>query len=360
MQSNAYAIILAGGKGERFWPMSTAARPKQLLSIVGGEPLVATAVRRLNALIPADRVFVITRNEIVGAVRAAVPGLPAENVIGEPIGRDTAAAITLGAALVKARDPDASFCVLTADHVIGDAGLFNRTLGESFAVAASGFLVTIGMKPSCASTGFGYIEAGSSLAQPGETEFFKVKRFVEKPDSKTAERYVKSGSFYWNSGMFIWSVKTYEAALAAHCPALLDMMKEIEPAALGPGMAGAMASVYAGLEKISIDYALMEKADNIVMAKGVFEWDDVGSWTALENHIEKDSAGNAVLGQVESVDSSGNVVVADQGLVALCGVKDMVVVRTGNATLVCPKDRAQDVKRIVELIKTDERYRELL
>ncbi len=360
MQSNAYAIILAGGKGERFWPMSTAARPKQLLSIVGGEPLVAAAVRRLNALIPADRVFVITRDEIVGAVRAAVPDLPAKNIIGEPVGRDTAAAITLGAALVKARDPDASFCVLTADHVIGDASLFNRTLSESFVIAASGVLVTIGMKPSFASIGFGYIEAGNPIAHPGETEFFKAKRFVEKPDIETAKRYLKLGSFYWNSGMFIWSVKTYEAALAAHCPALLDMMKKIEPMAGGPGLAGVLASVYPGLEKISIDYALMEKAGNVVMAKGVFEWDDVGSWTALENHIEKDAAGNATLGQVESIDSSGNVVVAEQGLVALCGVKDLVVVRTENATLVCPKDRAQDVKRIVELLKADERHGKLL
>ncbi len=360
MQINVYAIILAGGKGERFWPMSTAARPKQILSLVGKEPLVAAATDRLRALMPPDRIFVITSADLVPAVRDVLPALPAGNIIGEPVGRDTAAAITLGAALVKARDPDASFCVLTADHVIGNARLFNSTFTDSFAMASSGVLVTIGMKPSFASTGFGYIQAGEALAHSGKTEFFKVKSFVEKPDLNTAERYVKSGSFYWNSGMFIWSVKTYEAALAAHCPALLKMLRKLESAAGGSELAAAMQAVYPGLEKISIDYALMEKADNIVMAKGVFAWDDVGSWTALENHLEKDADDNTVLGEVATIDSSGNVIIADQGLIALCGVNNMVVVRTGDATLVCPKDRAQDVKRIVELLKTNERRKKLI
>lgn len=360
MGRSRYAVILAGGKGERFWPMSTAVRPKQLLSLVGGRPLVAAAVERLDGLIPPERILVVTGAGLVESARAVLPCMPAENVIGEPVGRDTAAAVTLGAAMVKARDSDGAFCVLTADHVIGDTEIFIRTLSDAFDMAASDVLITIGIKPSFASTGFGYIEAGAPVERASKTKFFEVERFVEKPDAATAKRYVESGSYFWNSGMFIWSVKSYEAALAAHCPALSDMLNAVGPEVGGPRFAGITASVYAGLEKISVDYALMEKASNIVTAQGEFSWDDVGTWTALENHIERDGCGNVGLGAVEILDSSDNVVVSEQGLVALCGVRGLVVVRTADATLVCRKEKAQDVKRIVEILKRKDAHRQWL
>lgn len=355
MNANAYAVILAGGRGERFWPMSTHRRPKQLLALVGKRALLADAVFRMRPIIPEKRILVITSADLQDAVCRLLPGLPKENVIGEPCGRDTAAAITLAAALIKARNPQAVFCVLTADHVISDAVVFRRTLQEALArAAAADVLVTVGLKPLFPSTGFGYIEAGAPagrLAGAAHTTFYRVKRFVEKPNADIAARYVKTGRFYWNSGMFVWSLSTWERALRRHCPPLACLMDTLTPLAGRPGFNAQLKRAYAGLKKISVDYAVMEHADNIIMAEGVFPWDDVGSWSALEQHFPKDGQGNVVVGNAELLESSGNIVVADKGLVALVGVDNMVVVKAGDVTLVCRKDRSQDVKRVVENLR---------
>ncbi|MFH1968803.1 MAG: sugar phosphate nucleotidyltransferase [Verrucomicrobiota bacterium] len=358
MLTNNYAVILAGGRGERFWPMSTRRRPKQLLALVGRRALLADAVCRIRSIIPEKRILVITSVDLQDAVRHLLPGLPKANVIGEPCGRDTAAAITLAAALIKARNPNAMFCVLTADHVVGNAVVFRRTLKEAFArAAAADVLVTIGLKPTFPSTGFGYIEAGARLAGPGRrrhlahTVFYRVRRFVEKPTARIAERYVKTGRFYWNSGMFVWSLSAWERALRRHCPPLARLLDTLTPLAGRTGFHAKLKRAYVSLEKISVDYAVMEHADNIVMAAGVFPWDDVGSWSALEKHFPKDARGNVVVGNGELMESSGNIVVADSGLVALIGVDNMVVVKAGAVTLVCRKDRSQEVKRMVEKLR---------
>jgi len=352
MNTHAYAVILAGGRGERFWPMSTRRRPKQLLALVGQRALLAQAVHRLRSIIPAKRILVITSADLLKAVRCLLPGLPKANVIGEPCGRDTAAAITLAAALIKARNPNAVFCVLTADHVIGDAAVFRRTLQDAFArAAAADVLLTIGLKPTFPSTGFGYIEAGVRLAGPSKTAFYHVKRFVEKPNTRIADRYVKAGRFYWNSGMFVWSLSAWERALRRHRPSLGRLLNTLTALAGRTGFQAALKRAYAGLEKISVDYAIMEHADNIVMAEGLFAWDDVGSWSALEQHLPKDKRGNVVVGNGELMESSGNIVVADNGLMALIGVDNMVVVKAGAVTLVCRKDRSQEVKRMVAQLR---------
>ncbi|MFA5042455.1 MAG: sugar phosphate nucleotidyltransferase [Kiritimatiellia bacterium] len=352
MNTNTYAVILAGGRGERFWPMSTRRRPKQLLALVGRRALLAEAVHRIQPIIPQGRILVITSVDLQNAVRRLLPGLPKANVIGEPCGRDTAAAITLAAALIKARNPQAVFCVLTADQVIGNPSVFRRALKEALArAAAADVLLTIGLKPAFPSTGFGYIEAGARLAGPSRTAFYRVRRFVEKPNARMAERYVKTGRFYWNSGMFVWSLAAWERALRRHCPPLARLLDTLTPLAGRSGFQGALKQAYDGLEKISVDYAIMEHADNIVMAKGVFPWDDVGSWSALEQHFPKDGHGNVVVGSGELLESSGNIVVADNGLVALIGVDDLVVVKAGAVTLVCRKDRSQEVKRLVEKLR---------
>jgi mannose-1-phosphate guanylyltransferase len=358
MNTDAYAVILAGGRGERFWPMSTRRRPKQLLALVGRRSLLADAVGRIRAIIPEKRILVITGADLQDATRRLLPGLPKANVIGEPCGRDTAAAITLAAALIKARNPQAVFCVLTADHVIGNAAAFRRTLKDAFArAAAADILLTIGLKPAFPSTGFGYIEAGARLAGPSRTIFYRVRRFVEKPDERTAQRYIKTGRFYWNSGMFVWSLSAWESALRRHCPPLARLLDKLTPLAGRPGfqarcrLQAALKRAYAGLEKISVDYAVMEHAKNIVMAEGLFAWDDVGSWSALANHFPGDARGNVVVGNGELMESSGNIVVADNGLVALLGVDNLVVVKAGAVTLVCRKDRSQEVKRLVEKLR---------
>ena len=361
MSTPHYAVILAGGRGERFWPLSTSRHPKQLLSLVGDTPLLAQAVDRLEGLIEPDHVFVITNTDLVDASRRAAPSLPPGNVIGEPVGRDTAAAVALGAALVKARAPNGAFCILTADHIINDLPLYRDTLREGLALAhAQDVLLTIGIHPTKPATGYGYIESGEPVSHAGRIEFFRATRFVEKPDLATAEAYLSSGSYYWNAGMFMWSVASLEKAFGIHRPQLADLIATLVPAIQADALAPALEREYAALEKISIDYALMEKADNIVMAKGTFPWDDVGSWSALENHFDPDEDDNIRVGAAELLNSSGNIVISGNRLTALIGVSDLIVVQADGATLVCPKDKAQDVRKLVEQLRAAKQYDEIL
>jgi mannose-1-phosphate guanylyltransferase len=349
--STPYAVIMAGGKGERFWPMSTSRKPKQLLDLVGERPLIAQAVERMRDLIPAERVFVITNADLVEATCEVLPELPAENVIGEPMGRDTAAAVALGCALVEARDPDGVFAVMTADHVMGDLPIFNRTLSESLDLAArEDVLITMGIQPTHPDTGFGYIRVGEVLETPGDTRFYPVKRFEEKPTLPRAKEFVDSGTCYWNSGMFIWSVRSLRQALQQHCPALTRMMDVVGPHVGHASFDEVLRKEYENLSKISIDYALMEKAGNIRMARGEFQWDDVGSWPAIAHHFPKDDAGNTCIGQTELLASSGNVVYSKGRLTACLGVEDLIVVQADGVTLVCARDRAQDIKQLVKAL----------
>jgi mannose-1-phosphate guanylyltransferase len=352
---------MAGGKGERFWPLSTSKTPKQVLTLFGDKSLLAEAVDRISPVIPPERVFVITSADLAEITRNAAPRLPAGNVIGEPMGRDTAAAVACGLALVKGRAPDGAFAVLTADHIIRDDDIFRNTVEDSLRAALeSDILMTIGIQPSFASTGFGYIEAGEIYPHESETAFNKAVRFVEKPDEATAESYVASGNYFWNSGMFIWSVKSLETAFRAHRPALYELVQRLQDVQAGPAFEAALGEEYPNLDKISIDYALMEKADNIVMARGVFEWHDVGAWPAVADHFPVDDSGNVIRGQCENVDSSSNIVVSEGRLTALLGVQDLVVIQAEGATLICPRERAQDVKQIVALLKEKGGYDQLL
>ena len=271
MSETSYAVILAGGRGERFWPLSTASKPKQLLELVGGEPLLGQAVNRLEGLIPPGNIFIITNLDLVDACREAAPMVPDDQVIGEPVGRDTAPAVALGAALVQTRDPNAAFCVLTADHVIDDLDSFQNTLRQGLDLAAEHhMLITIGIQPTGPSTGFGYIEAGNPVAERAGISFTHARRFVEKPDFETATSYLAEGNFCWNSGMFIWTVKSLKEAFTQHCPELAEFTDTLTDAATKGDLHDAMAKVYPEVTRISIDYALMEKADNIAMARGNF------------------------------------------------------------------------------------------
>jgi len=357
----AYAVIMAGGKGERFWPLSTSKTPKQMLALVGGKPLLAMSVDRLAGLLPPERVLVVTSADLVEASREVCPELPPENIFGEPFGRDTAAACALGTVLVKARDPNGIVCVMTADHVIRDEERFRAVLRAGIGMAVpGGSIITIGIKPTFPSTGFGYIEAGEPVDGGGDVQFFNAKRFVEKPDRDTAETYLEAGNFCWNSGMFIWSVETFESELKQHRPVLFEMNERLQPTVGTKDFAPAVEREYGKLEKISVDFAVMEKASHIVMAEGEFGWDDVGSWPALEHHFEIDEDGNVLIGNCEDIDSSGNVVVSDERLTALIGVKDLVVVQAPGATLICHKDRAQDVKKLVRMLGESGKHHDLL
>ena len=356
-----YAVIMAGGKGERFWPLSTSKHPKQLLALVGDKPLIAQAVDRLEGLVPPENVFVVTNADLIDATREAAPLLPPDNIVGEPIGRDTAAAVACGGALVKARDPNGVFAVLTADQVMGDLDIFSATLRGGMELAEQNdILVTIGIKPTYPATGFGYIESGENYNTAENVEFRVANRFVEKPDEATASEYVSGGKFYWNSGMFIWSVASLENAFSAHCPEMKQLMDTLTTYAVDGKIVEGMDATYPNLGKISVDYALMEKASNIVMACGTFAWDDVGAWPALESHFAQDERGNTNIGQVQSLDADDNIILSDNHLTAVIGVKDLIVVQADGVTLVCPKDRAQDIKQMVVALRENGSYDELL
>jgi mannose-1-phosphate guanylyltransferase len=358
---NAYAIIMAGGKGERFWPLSTARRPKQLLSLVGERTLLGQAVDRLQGLFPPERILVLTSADLYEATLAAVPELPPGNVVAEPMPKDTAAAVVLGAALVKARDPEGVFCILTSDHVIGKLKNFRQTLEESLKLAAkSQVFVTIGIEPTFPSSGYGYLETGEIHSQPGAVTFFQTKRFVEKPSVARATEYLQTGRFYWNSGMFVMSVETLASALIQFRTQLIPILDLIPPVVGTPEFAPTLARIFQQLEKISIDYAIMEKAGNIIMARGAFTWDDVGSWTALENHFDADAEGNVIVGEAEHFDARSNIVYSKDHLTALVGVENLIVVQSDGVTLVCHRDRAQDVKQLLARIKANKTHAGLL
>ena len=361
--SHRYAVIMAGGKGERFWPQSRRARPKQLLPIVGETPMLAQTVERLQGLVAPEQVIVITNREQRAAAIAACPMLPPENIVAEPVGRDTAAAVGLAALLVGRRDPQAILAMLPADQVIHDTKAFRDVLYAAFdAAEAESWLVTIGIHPSEPATGYGYIQRGPLMARAQGRDVFQVKRFVEKPHLEKAREYLASGDYLWNAGMFVWSVATIRAALARHVPLLAGGLETIEQAvAGGRAMDDALAEHFPTLQKISVDYAVMEKADNVVTLAGTFDWDDVGAWPAIMRHLPGDESGNVVRGEGLVETGAGNLVVSTgDHLVALMGVDDLIVVHTPDATLVCPKSHAQQVKLLLQRLDAKPEWRKLL
>lgn len=362
--ANRYVVIMAGGRGERFWPESRLACPKQLLPIVGDKAMLAQTIDRLEGLVAAKDVFVITNAEQRAAVLEACPELDPAKVIGEPVGRDTAAAVGLATILVARENTDASFAMLPADAVIHDATGLRSTLETAFEAAESNpVLSTIGITAAFPATGYGYIQQGNALGQFAGREVFNVKRFVEKPDQETAQGYLDSGDYFWNAGMFVWSVTAITTELEKNTPALWTSLQAIDAGlAAGDAIDPLLAAHYPNLEKISVDYAIIEKADNVVMVESGFDWDDVGEWPAVERHYPADESGNVVRGIAELQGASNNIVFCrDEGhLVALLGVDDLIVVKTNDATLVCHKDKAQEIKSLVQAIGAKEALKHLI
>ncbi len=346
--SNRFIVIMAGGRGERFWPQSRLQRPKHLLPIVGDKPMLAQAVDRVTSVVPQENIFIITNAEQREAVLEVCPDVPAEQVVGEPMGRDTAAAVGLAGVLVQQKDPEGVFAILPADHVIEDKAGFAKTLELAFEAAEKGeFLVTIGIEPTEPATGYGYIQKGEKVC--GEHPVFKVQRFVEKPNLEKAKEYLASGQYAWNAGMFVWQANVVKNSLTKFVPGLAQSLEVIEnELSAGKELRAVLAEHYPNIEKISIDFALMEKADNVLTIPAGFDWDDVGEWPAVARHYDADDSGNVARGLAIMENSSGNIVYTeDDHLVALLGVDDLIVVRTADATLVCKKDQAQQIKGLV-------------
>lgn len=343
---NAYAVILAGGNGERLWPLSTPERPKQFVSLFGGKPLIRHAADRLKEVIPAERIFVLTANHLVKMTRKALPHIPKANIIGEPCRRDTAAAVAVACGLVKKHGGgDAVGCILTADQLMTPETEFRRALKDAVrAAAGSSSIVTMGIVPDRPATGYGYIECGDLVELKTKTRFRLTKRFVEKPNEKTARKYLRKGGFCWNSGMFIWRADSLAKAFSKAAP---DIGGLIDKVAQAKNVGVLLARAYPAVRAISFDYAVMEKIDDILVAESSFEWDDVGSWTSVANHFASDGNGNVCIGKTLLHEVSDSIVVGEDGhITALIGVEDIVVVNTEYATLVCPKNRVQDIKKL--------------
>lgn len=346
-QSQFFACIMAGGSGERFWPMSRAQTPKHLLKLLSDRTLVEETVRRIGAVVPPENIFVLTNEVQLPGTRAALAGLvPSGQIIAEPAKRDTAPAAALATALVRARGGEnATLALLPADAFIADAGGFGRQLaGALERAAAADAILTIAIEPDHPATGFGYLEMGAVRATGSAGVVREVKRFVEKPDAATAQRYVESGEYAWNAGMFFWRVGNFLSEADRHAPELARFVREF-PAG---DFSAYLAQRFPALPKISVDYAIMEKARAVETLLAQFDWDDVGLWTALPKHLHVDGDGNAARGSVFVAGAGNNIAVSNGRTIALCGVKDLVVVETADAVLVCHRDAVQDIKKIVQ------------
>jgi mannose-1-phosphate guanylyltransferase len=346
-----YALIMAGGGGTRLWPESRTDRPKQFINLLTNRSLLQIAFDRIAPLIPPERVLILTGQRYVDLVREQLPELPPANVIGEPSGRNTAPAIGLGAIHLRRRADDPLLVVLTADHIMHDEGAFRDGLAAALAACRPGRIVTLGIAPAAPTTGYGYIERGDRLGEADGHTVYRVDSFCEKPDLETAERMVASGRFYWNSGMFIWHASTVMAEMARQRPALHRALSEIAAGLGKPDQAERTERAWSAIEPISIDYGVMEGARDVAVLPIDPGWRDLGSWNAVYQEAlrrqDEGGAGNVVeRADHVAVDTEGCLIRSDK-LVATVGLRDLLIIETGDALLICPRDRAQEVKTIV-------------
>jgi len=351
---STYAVIMAGGIGTRFWPESRQAHPKQFLNVFGDATLIQNTVARLQGLVPPERCLVVTHERYVEKTKKQLPALPAENILAEPISRNTAPCIAYAAMKLQARDPDATMVVLPADHVIEDVARFHEVLEAAIDKAqAPGALVTIGINPTHPATGYGYLQfdgPDAATAPDAVPQAYPVRTFAEKPDLATAERFLDSGDFLWNSGMFIWRADTILDQMETHLPAAYEAFVPVREVVDSDAESSVLTEAFQNSPRISIDYGVMEQADEVYVVPGSFGWSDVGDWRAVYDLSEKDEHGNAIQGNVLMHDASRCLVHGDDRLVVLVGVHDMVVVDTDDAVLVCNRESAQQVKNVVEYL----------
>jgi mannose-1-phosphate guanylyltransferase len=349
------ALIMAGGSGTRLWPLSRELRPKQTLKLVGKRSLFQHSVDRLQPLFALENIWVVTRQDHTGMLQEQIPELPKENYIIEPEGRGTAPAIGLAAIYLYRRDPEAIMAVLTADHYIADVEKFRRALAAAEKAARQGYLVTMGIHPTAPSTAFGYIEQGQRIDPIDGFEFFQVRQFTEKPARETAARMVSSGIYAWNSGMFIWQVKRILEELYRQMPEFYEQLMEVDQAIATQSYEEVIGRVWPKVARQTIDYGVMEGAERVVVIPVEMGWTDVGSWSSLFGLLPEDEEGNIIEGPFEGIDVQNNLVIGDKRLIAAIGVKDLVIVDTEDALLVCSRGQEQQVKEMVERLRKNGR-----
>jgi mannose-1-phosphate guanylyltransferase len=343
-----YAVVMAGGSGTRFWPLSRKQRPKQTLPILGSTTMVRQTVERLFPLFDPRQVFVVTAHEHSDLIRRDLDLIPSENIIDEPTGRDTAPAIGLAATFLDWRDPEAAFAVFPADHFIDDPLRFQKTLVKGREAARSGALVTFGIKARSPATCYGYLQRGER-----QGDVVRVRKFCEKPKLEVAREFLKSGDYFWNGGIFVWETRAILDAITRFLPDLAGSLGEIRGALGTSRLPSVLSREYGKIKRVSIDYGVMEKAEQVLMVEADFEWDDVGSWSAAADRRPRDAAGNSVDGKVLILESKDSLVLSSDPdhLVGVLGLEGYVVVHTPDATLVCPKNRSEDLKRLVDEIR---------
>lgn len=352
-----HAVVMAGGSGTRFWPASRSMTPKQLLDLAGDQSMIQSTVSRLGSLIPPERVLIVTNQRLVGAIQEQLPQLPAASVIGEPCKRDTAPCVGLAAAWVAKEDPDAIMIVMPADHVITPDSDFQAALEYAAGLVREkpSRLVTFGIKPTYPAESFGYIERDDTVAAPAGSAItpptFRVKQFREKPKADVAKQYMDSGQFYWNSGIFVWSAQTILTALEKHESEMHGHLMAIADEIGGADFDAVLEREFTAIKGTSIDYAVMERADEVVVIEAPYQWDDVGSWQALSRLRGTDDDGNTLVGKTLCINTEGTIVRGDDDhLIATLGLKDCIVVRTPDATLVANKHDEESIRQIVKML----------
>ena len=346
-----YCIIMAGGRGERFWPLNAHNMPKPFLKILGTKTMIQLTVDRVARIIPPEHIYIVLGKSHVDIAREQLPDLPPGNFLVEPEGRDTAPCIGFAAISLLEIDPQAVMVVLPADHFIPDMENFAKTVLYGVDIASKGeFLVTIGIKPGRLETGYGYINAGESVFSSNDQVCYKVTRFVEKPDAVHAQQYLEEGNYFWNAGMFIWKVKTVLAGIEKHMPDLYKGLLAIKEAQI-KGNDSLFTEIYSSLVRKSIDYGLMEKAENVLMIPGEFTWDDVGTWSSLLRVKGLDKDGNWCSGDINCIEVKNSVIYGEGLKVGVIGLSNVVIVASHNGVLVCDAKRAQVVREVARLME---------
>jgi mannose-1-phosphate guanylyltransferase len=356
-----HGVVMAGGSGTRFWPLSRRLRPKQLLPITGRKPMVAETVARVRAEIPPERLWVVTHRDQAEQVRTALPEVPPDHVLAEPSARNTCACAGLAAAVVGARDADAILVTMPADHDIAPTESFARTIRAACeSVRQHDGFVIFGIRPTYPATGYGYIRRGETAHAVDGTPVHRVLAFREKPDAGTAAEFLKTGEYLWNSGIFVWRAKTLLEAIATHEPAIAAALAKVTAALGTPREEAALETAYASMRPVSVDVAILERASDVRVIEIDYRWSDVGSWDALDDLIPEGDDRHRVVtsgkSPLISVASSGSLVVSSvPHAIALVGVEDLIVVHTPDATLICKRGRAEDVKKVVDRLAADGR-----
>jgi mannose-1-phosphate guanylyltransferase len=357
---NLYTLIMAGGAGTRFWPRSKVAKPKQYLNIFGDDSLLQSTIKRFSTFTETENIYIVSGKSQAEVLEEQTQMLPKNNLIYEPVGKNTLPCIGLAAMFAEKENPDGIMVVSPSDHLIENDELFKDTVLAAAKIAdEKNGIVTIGITPTFPATGYGYVQTAENISGSDKIKQFKVNRFVEKPDEPTAKEYLKQGGFYWNSGLFVFKISVFLDSIKEFAPDLYNDLKKIQADFGTPSYEQTLDTIYRAVKSISVDYGIMEHAKNIYLVEGNFNWNDLGGWESVYLADKKDENGNAGSGESIFLDTKNSYIHSENGLIAVVGLEDVIVVQNGNTTLVCKRENAEDVKKIVDQLKSENKTKYL-